>query len=111
VLTSSGELPLVLTVFIQGTSTVGPFLYGDGLRCTGGALKRLYSKNASGGVASAPEGGEPSITARSATLGDPLYPGFVRRYQTYYRDPNPMFCPSPSGSTFNASNAVSITWD
>ncbi len=109
-LTSSGELPSALTVFLQGTTTVGPFVYGDGLRCTGGALKRLYSKNAVGGVAAAPQGVEPSITARSAAKGDPLYPGFTRRYQTYYRDPNPSFCPSPTGSTFNASNGVSIVW-
>jgi hypothetical protein len=27
-----------------------------------------------------------------------------------YRDPDPNFCPDPTGSTFNVSNAVSILW-
>jgi hypothetical protein len=111
VLTSTGELPQALTIFVQGRNSTSPHAYGDGILCIGGGLKRLYSKNASGGAVSAPTGSEPSITTRSASLGDALYPGFSRNYQAYYRDPNPNFCPAPQGSTFNASNAVSITWD
>ena len=84
--------------------------YGDGLRCVGGALKRLYSRSASGGAAQAPQGGDPSITARSAALGDPIAPGSSRYYMTYYRDANPGFCPNPPGNTFNASNSLSILW-
>jgi hypothetical protein len=80
------------------------------LRCTGGVLKRLYVKNASGGTASAPQGGDPSVSARSSTLGDQLPLGCTRIYQVYYRDSNPNFCPGPSGSTFNVSNAVALAW-
>jgi hypothetical protein len=110
VLTSTGEKPTALSVFFQGTATMGPVNYGDGLRCIGGTFKRLYSKNAVGGQASAPQGAEPSITARSAALGDPITTGTTRYYMVTYRDPDPSFCPDPTGSTFNVSNAVSILW-
>ncbi|HZN54013.1 MAG TPA: hypothetical protein VFB67_01710, partial [Candidatus Polarisedimenticolaceae bacterium] len=85
-------------------------VFGDGVRCAAGTLKRLYVKNAVGGVATAPVAGDLSITARSAAAGDPLAPGAVRYYQTYYRDPDPAFCPIPPGNTFNSSNGLIITW-
>jgi len=110
VLTSSGELPTSLSIVLQGNSTISPMSFGDGLRCAGGTLKRLYTKSASGGTVSAPQGAELSVSARSAALNDPLGAGATRLYQTYYRDGNPLFCPAPGGSTFNASGAVSITW-
>jgi hypothetical protein len=84
--------------------------FGDGLRCAGGALKRLYVATASGGGVFAPAPGQPSIGVRSATLGDPLAPGAVRLYQVYYRDPNLGFCPSPQGNTFNVGNALRVVW-
>jgi hypothetical protein len=28
----------------------------------------------------------------------------------YYRDPSASFCPSPSGNTWNVSNAVRVLW-
>jgi hypothetical protein len=67
-------------------------------------------KSASGGAASAPGGGDPSVTAQSSALGDPIGPGDTRFYFAYYRDPNPAFCPMPTGSTFNATNSVSVVW-
>ena len=45
---------------------IAPINYGDGMRCTGGNLKRLYTKTAVGGVVVAPQPGEPSVSARSA---------------------------------------------
>jgi hypothetical protein len=103
------ELPSALTIFLQGSAEIAPVTFGDGLRCVGGALKRLYMKSASGGAASAPAPGDPSITARSAALGDPIPPGGVRSYQTYYRDPNPGWC-LPAPHTFNSSSGVRILW-
>ncbi|MBK7641630.1 MAG: hypothetical protein IPJ19_01050 [Planctomycetes bacterium] len=111
VLTSSGELPHSFSIFLQGDArTLTPF--GDGLRCAGGTLKRLYNASAVSGVVSAPNlaGGDPSITLRSAALGDPIAPGDARFYQVYYRDPSASFCPAPAGSTFNISNAIEIFW-
>jgi hypothetical protein len=112
VLTSSHELPSVLSIFLQGdsSSTNPPFFFGDGLRCTAGHLKRLYSKNASGGTVSAPGPGDPSITARSAALGDTITPGSTRYYQVYYRDPVLSFCPSPQGNSWNVSGGIIINW-
>ena len=111
VLTASGELPTALTIVLQGTA-VDPngIVYGDGLRCVTGNLKRLYTKNASAGIVIAPAGGDPSITARSAALGDPIAPGATRFYMTYYRDPDPLFCPAPSGNTFNSTNGQILIW-
>ncbi len=110
VFTAAGERPTAFTIFLQGNLEVAPVLFGDGLRCAGGTLKRLYSRNASGGTVSAPQGGDPSVSARSAALGDTIPIGGTRYYQTYYRDPNPSFCPSPMGSTFNSSNGYRVTW-
>jgi hypothetical protein len=110
VLTSSGELPSVLSIFLQGDATILPASFGDGLRCAGGHLRRLYVHNASAGSVSAPQGSDPSITARSAALGDPIARGSTRFYQVYYRDPVLTFCPSPSGDSWNASDAIAITW-
>lgn len=110
VLHASGLLPSASAIFLQGTSNISPLPFGDGLRCTGGVLKRLYLKSASGGVVFAPQTGDLPITLRSAALGDPIPSGDRRYYQVYYRDPNLGFCPSPSGGTFNATNALSVTW-
>ena len=106
-MTSSGELPSSLSVLLQGNVNAGAgIIFGDGIRCASGNLKRLYTINASGGVVTMPGAGDPSITTRSAQLGDPIAPGSNRYYQTYYRDPNLVFC-SPG---FNVTNAQQVTW-
>jgi hypothetical protein len=110
VLHSSGELPTALTIFLQGNQLIAPLPFGDGLRCAGGALKRLYVESASGGSASAPQLGDPSVSQQSANLGDPILPGSSRWYQAYYRDSNATFCPIPQGNTYNISNAVQVDW-
>jgi hypothetical protein len=111
VMTASGERPTSLSIFLQGnTEITAGIAFGDGVRCAGGLIKRLYVKNAVGGTVSAPGPGDPSITARSAALGDPILPGQNRFYQVYYRDPDPVFCPTPPGSTFNSGNGLRITW-
>jgi hypothetical protein len=61
-------------------------------------------------VVTAPVAGDPGILERSAAAGDPIPLGGTRVYQVYYRDPNPGFCPSPPGGTFNASTAIAIAW-
>jgi Tol biopolymer transport system component len=111
VLVSMAELPHALSIFLQGDADLSPgVVFGDGVRCVGGTLKRLYSKNAVGGVVSAPGPGDPSISSRSATLGDPIAPGSSRSYQVYYRDPNLAFCPSPMGDAWNVSSANRVVW-
>jgi archaellum component FlaF (FlaF/FlaG flagellin family) len=105
-LTSSSELPSALSIVLQGSTFIAPVNFGDGLRCAGGSLKRLYTKNASSGSITVPVGAEPSISVRSATLGDTIPLGVTRIYQVYYRDPNLGFCPGG----FNATHAVAIAW-
>jgi hypothetical protein len=108
--TCSDELPNVLSILLQGDATIVPLNFGDGLRCTGGNLFRLFVHNAVGGVVSMPAPGDLSVSQRSATLGDSIPAGGTRYYQVYYRDPDLPFCPAPQGDAFNASGAVAITW-
>jgi hypothetical protein len=111
VLTASGERPTALSIFLQGGDLIAPVVFGDGLRCAGGALERLFSVQiASGGVAVAPGGSDPPLSVRSAALGDPIPMGATRHYQTYYRDSDPAFCPSLPGNSWNVSNALSAIW-
>jgi hypothetical protein len=110
VLTSSGELAAALSIFLQGNASIAATTFGDGLRCVGGTLKRLYANHASSGIAFAPHAGDPSITARSAALGDPIALGSTRYYQAYYRDANLSFCPAPMGNSWNVSSALRIQW-
>jgi hypothetical protein len=111
VLTSAGELPHANSIVLQGDArTLNPF--GDGVRCAGGNLKRLYVKSAVNGSVSAPDfsAGDLSLTARAAVLGDTILPGDVRFYQVYYRDPSASFCPAPTGNTWNVSNGIEVFW-
>ncbi len=110
-LSSSGELPTAPSIFLQGTTELANAVpFGDGLRCIGGALKRMYVKSAVGGTVAAPAAGDPSVSARSAAVGDVIQAGQARRYQVYYRDPNASFCASPSGGGFNVSQALRVLW-
>jgi Tol biopolymer transport system component len=100
-----------LTVFLQGDVELAPAVhFGDGLRCAGGNLKRLYTKTGFGGSASVPGFGDLPLGLRSAALGDPLLPGASRCYQVYYRDSSAGFCPAPAGDLWNISNGVRVLW-
>jgi hypothetical protein len=111
VLNSSDERPTALTVFWQGANETAGTSFGDGVACfSNPGLRRLYSRNAVGGVASAPQGADLSVSARSAATGDTLSPGDTRIYHTFYRDPDPSFCPTPAGDTFNSSNGLRVVW-
>jgi len=110
-LRSTGQTPVVMSIFLQGNSAIGAVFYGDGLRCLGGTLLRLFVRSAPpGGAASAPLGLEPSISMRSAALGDVIGVGETRCYQAYYRDPVISFCPGPQGDSWNISSGLAIVW-
>jgi len=105
VLTSSGMPASSSALFFQGTAQQNAGLgsmFGDGLRCVGGAVIRLGTKTASGGVASYPTVGDASISVRG--LVPPA--GGVRYYQAWYRNAA-AFC---TVSTFNLTNGVQIAW-
>lgn len=108
--TASGEKPTALSIFLQGTLTLGTGIgFGQGVRCVAGPLKRLFAHNAVAGVVVAPVGGDPSVSVRSAALGDVIVAGTSRYYQTYYRDPTVLGGCSPF-STFNVTQAESVVW-
>lgn len=113
VFTSSGELPTALSIVLQGNLYVGAGAqFGDGVRIAGGSLKRLYTKPAVGGSVTAPAGADPTVSARSAALGDVIAAGSSRWYQVYYRDPPANFgCAfGPGGATFNISSGRRVLW-
>ena len=110
VFTASDEKPTAVSVVLQGTqASSNGAVFGMGVRCAAGSLKRLYTKVASGGSITAPEPGDPAVSAQSAALGDPLSAGATRYYQVYYRDPT-VLGGCPQGSTFNLTQGIVLTW-
>ena len=100
-----------LCVLVQGdTALPAAVTFGDGLRCAGGHLTRLYVRNAQNGTLSVPRVHDMPVRARSAQLGDLIPPGATRQYQVVYRDPNAGFCPGPQGGSFNLTNGCSLVW-
>jgi hypothetical protein len=107
---SAGQKASATSVFLQGTAqNASGAAFGQGVRCVAGSLKRLYVRQASGGSIQVPGAGDPSISARSAALGDPLAAGLRREYMVYYRDPNVLGGCAPT-ATFNATNSGSLIW-
>ena len=112
VFTTSGERPTATSVLLQGTTLVaGGVVYGQGIRCVGGTLKRLFTKSAAGGSITAPDfgAGDPQVSVRSAALGDLILAGQSRWYLVYYRDPT-VLGGCPASSTFNATQTGRATW-
>ncbi len=109
-LTVVGTTPSAPGLYFQGSIGPSPTTFGDGLRCAGGALLRLFTRQATGGTSSVPSPGDPSVSARAAAAGDLLVPGATRVYQVHHRDLNAAFCPPPVGASSNASSAVLVTW-
>jgi hypothetical protein len=109
--TTSAQRPSGTTILLQGTAQVVAGVgFGQGVRCVGGSLKRLYAQSAVGGSITVPPVGGPSVSARSAALGDVISAGTHRFYSAYYRDPivlggcNAFF-------TFNVTNAGDVLWN
>jgi hypothetical protein len=86
-------------LYFQGTTDLTPgMIWGDGLRCTGGGIKRLQ-------VRFADAAGSSSTTISIANKGG-ASAGDARYYQCWYRNP----LNSPCGFQFNTSNGYAITW-
>ena len=105
-LTITGVPPTATCLVFHGTSRQLA-AFGDGVRCVGGTVTRLFAVQASGGVATVPPPGN-TLSARSAAGGDPLAPGALRWMQAYYRNIDPSFCVPAAG--FNASSGLIVTW-
>jgi len=114
---SERENATALTVLLQGTSTANA-VYGAGVRCIGGNLKRLYI-----GCAGDSANGDPAGTFHRPGPADPrsvhqasLDVGYdiaahapvTLYYQAVYRDPNASaHC---GGATMNSSPASRANW-
>jgi Tol biopolymer transport system component len=110
--TTHDERPTAVSILLQGDTTIPTGLvFGQGVRCAGGTLKRLYVKTAVNGSITAPDlnTGDHTISARSTFLGAPIQPGQPRYYLVYYRDPTVMGGCSSTG-TFNATQTGQISW-
>jgi hypothetical protein len=92
-------MPDSSALYFEGTSAFD-VVFGDGKRCTGGAVVRLGIKlNASGASSLGPPADTPISTRR------PDHPGDVRYYQCWYRN-----VAGPCGSGYNLTNAYAVTW-
>jgi hypothetical protein len=107
--TTQNEKPTALSTVMQGSGQIAPTAFGQGLRCAGGTLKRLYTHTSTSGSITAPSGGDLSVHARSAALGDTLVAGSVRYYYVYYRDQTVLGGCSPA-ATFNSTQGVAVSW-
>jgi len=112
VFTTSRQSPSALCILLQGTtSPTAGIAYGQGVRCVGGSLKRLFSKRASSGSVTIPDAsiGEPSVSDRAAAKGDPIPVGHSRFYLVFYRDPV-VLGGCPPSQTFNATQTAEVSW-
>ena len=109
VFTTAGEKPTATSIVLQGTNAGSGVVFGQGVRCVGGTLKRLYVKTASGGSITAPSTTDARVSVRSAALGDVIAAGTSRYYGVYYRDPI-VLGGCPAASTFNITNQLAVYW-
>ncbi len=93
-------MPSSTCLFFQGTTSIGA-QFGDGLRCAGGTIIRLGTRQITGGAAQYPVAGDPPVSVR----GQVAAPG-NRTYQVWYRNAATFCTPDP----FNLTNGVSIGW-
>ncbi|MBK7644082.1 MAG: hypothetical protein IPJ19_13700 [Planctomycetes bacterium] len=107
--TSSGQTPTASSILLQGDASLAlGVVFGQGVRCVGGNLKRLYQAFAAGGSASFPPAGASSVSVRSAALGAPIASG-TQRYYTVYRVMT-VLGGCAATSTFNSTNAFDVSW-
>src|SRR5262249_2698995 len=91
-------------IYLQGDD-VADLPFGDGVRCVGGNLLRLRTRDNVGGASTFPDSTD-TITL-SQRGGVTPGSGQRRYYQTYYRNAAASFCPP---ETFNVTNGVLIDW-
>ncbi len=97
-------MPNSSALYFQGTNQQGGgvgVVFGDGLRCAGGAVIRLSTKFNAAGTSSFPVGADPLVSVRGLVTT----PG-TRTYQCWYRNAA-AFC---TASTFNLTNGYEIAW-
>ncbi len=110
VFTSHNQPPTGLSVLIQSSArTLNPTGFAHGVTCLAGSLRALYVKQAVSGGIVAPGAGDPSVSARSAALGDTISAGTQRFYMVAYRDPVLLGSCIPI-ATLNSTDAGQVIW-
>jgi hypothetical protein len=97
-------MPNSFALYFQGvTQQAAGFgtVFGDGLRCAGGAIVRLKTLQNFAGASDHPAAGDLPISVKGMVIA----PG-TRTYQVWYRNAA-AFC---TPSTFNLTNGLSIDW-
>jgi hypothetical protein len=88
-------------LYFQGTGASPAFAFGNGIKCTGGALIRLGIRFNSNGASTFPD----ATSAPLSVQGFVSVPG-SRMYQARYRD----VMKTCTAENFNYTNAVTIAW-
>lgn len=112
VFTTQFEKPHATSIVLEGDTAIANGVpFGQGVRCVGGQLKRLYVKVAVNGSISAPDlaSNDSPVSVRSAQLGVPLLPGVPVFCLVYYRDPT-VLGGCPANATFNCTQTGSVTY-
>jgi len=108
--TTSGEKSGALSILLQASTSISNGIsFGQGVRCAGGAVKRLYTKPAGGGSITAPGIGDMAVWARSTQAGDRIQAGMTRWYFVYYKDGTVRGGCTPDRN-FNTTQAQVVTW-
>jgi len=90
-------------LYFQADNDLSPgTVWGDGLRCAGGALKRLGTRISDGSGYSDTSGLAYTISSKAGNIA----PGDTKYYQLWYRNP----LNSPCASDFNTSNGLAVVW-
>lgn len=106
-LTASGLPPTTLVHFLQSDVAENGgagVVFGDGLLCVGGTIRRLAVRQANAGVAEL--GTDAALPASLSSLGQIPAAGGSRVYQARYRNVAAYCTPA----TFNTSNALRVVW-
>jgi hypothetical protein len=101
---TGARMPDGPALYFQGTAFLAGgigIVFGDGLRCVGGTIRRLGLAMNAGGSSSHPGPGDPSISMRGLDAA-----GDARVYQVWYRNAA-SYC---TASTFNLTNGITLTW-
>ncbi len=98
------------SIVLQGSDVLPTgIVFGQGVRCLSGSLKRMYVKTAVAGSVTAPEASDPRLSVRSAALGQAIAAGTHSYYGVYYRDPI-VLGSCPGWAMFNITQQLDILW-
>lgn len=101
-ITARNMPPNASCLLTQASGFGTPVVFGDGIRCVSGSLRRMGSLAASNGTASWPPAGSDPISVRGGVPAS----GGTRYYYVYYRDVL-NYC---SPATYNLTDMQRIVW-